>query len=195
MGRIVVSEFVSLDGIMEDPGGAEGTSYGGWTFKFERGPDGGAFKFDELMHSDALLLGRVTYQGFAAAWPSMGDDPFGAKMNSVRKYVVSTTLADADAVWGETVVIRDHVVSAVAALRAQPGGDILVAGSSQLAQTLIQHNLVDELRLMQFPILLGHGKRLFPEGTDVTTLTLTSSKAEPSGVLLLTYAPAPSDGQ
>src|SRR5580700_745818 len=190
MGRIVVTEFMSLDGVMEDPGGAEGTSYGGWSFRFERGEAGAAFKVDELAASDALLLGRVTYQGFAQAWPSMGGDPFGDKMNSVRKYVVSSTLTDQEATWNDTVVIRGDLTKAVADLRAQPGGDILVEGSAQLVQTLIGHDLVDELRLMVFPIVLGHGKRVFPDVHESVTLALTSAKTEPSGVLLLTYARA-----
>src|SRR5579862_4466214 len=178
MGRIVVTEFMSLDGVMEDPGGAEGTSYGGWTFKFDRGEEGAAFKVDELMASDALLLGRVTYQGFAQAWPSMGGDPFGDKMNSVRKYVVSSTLTDQEATWNDTVVIRGDLAKAVADLRAQPGGDILVEGSCQLAQALIELRLVDELRLMVFPIVLGHGKRVFPDVSEAATLRLTSSTTE-----------------
>jgi dihydrofolate reductase len=193
MGRIVVTEFVSLDGVMEDPGGAEGTTYGGWTFRFDRGEKGGAFKVDELMAADALLLGRVTYQGFAKAWPSMGGDAFGDRMNSVRKYVVSTTLTDQEATWNDSVVIRGDVAKAVAELRARHGGDILVEGSTQLVHTLIRHGLVDELRVMVFPIVLGQGKRLFPDVAAPITFSLTSAETEPSGVLLLTYAPVSSE--
>jgi dihydrofolate reductase len=188
MSRIVVTEFVSLDGVMEDPGGAEGTKNGGWTFKFERGPEGGKFKVDELMGADALLLGRVTYQAFAAAWPSMGSDEFGARMNSVPKYVVSSTLADDEATWGDTTVLRGDVVAAITELKAAPGGDLLVEGSSQLVHTLVEHGLVDEYRLMIFPIVLGSGKRLFPDADVLSELTLTSQAAE-GGTLLLTYQP------
>ncbi|HEV3265938.1 MAG TPA: dihydrofolate reductase family protein [Acidimicrobiales bacterium] len=189
MSRIVVTEFVSLDGVMEDPGGAEGTTYGGWTFKFERGPEGGKFKFDELMAADALLLGRVTYQAFAAAWPGMGGDEFGDKMNRAPKYVVSSTLSDSEATWGDTTVLRGDVVAEIAKLKAGPGGDLLVAGSSQLVHTLTQNGLVDEYRLMVFPIILGSGKRVFPDAEVVSELTLTT-QAEENGVLLLTYRPA-----
>ena len=183
MRRIVVTEFVSLDGVMEEPR---------WTFQFERGPDGAKFKLDELFDSEALLLGRVTYQGFAQAWPSMGTDDFGKRMNSIRKYVVSSTLTDAEATWGETTVIRGDVATEIAKLKAEPGGDLLVEGSCQLAHTLTQHGLVDEYRLMLFPIILGAGKRLFPDTmTEAAKLTLVDSKPDGDGVLLLTYHPAP----
>jgi dihydrofolate reductase len=183
MRRIVVTEFVSLDGVMEEPR---------WTFQFERGPDGSKFKFDELFDSEALLLGRVTYQGFAQAWPSMGTDDFGKRMNSIRKYVVSSTLTDAEASWGETTVIRGDVATEIAKLKAEPGGDLLVEGSCQLACTLIQHGLVDEYRLMLFPIILGAGQRLFPDTMpEAGKLTLVESKPDRDGVLLLTYHPAP----
>jgi dihydrofolate reductase len=183
MTRIVVTEFISLDGVIEEPR---------WTFQFERGPDGSQFKWDELFGSDALLLGRVTYEGFAQAWPNMGTDEFGKRMNSIPKYVVSSTLTDADATWGPTTVIRGDVVAEITSLKAQPGGDLLVEGSSQLAQTLIQHGLVDEYRLMLFPVVLGAGKRLFPEEVnDPATLALTDTKPDRDGVMLLTYHPAP----
>ena len=183
MTRIVVTEFISLDGVIEEPR---------WTFQFERGPDGSQFKWDELFGSDALLLGRVTYEGFAQAWPNMGTDEFGKRMNSIPKYVVSSTLTDADATWGPTTVIRGDVVAEITKLKAQPGGDLLVEGSSQLAQTLIQHGLVDEYRLMLFPVVLGAGKRLFPkEVNEPATLALTDTKPDRDGVMLLTYHPAP----
>jgi dihydrofolate reductase len=183
MTRIVVTEFASLDGVMEEPR---------WTFQFDRGPDGDKFKYDELFASEALLLGRVTYQGFAQAWPGMGHDDFGQRMNSIPKYVVSATLADADATWGPTTVIRGDVAAGLAKLKAQPGGDLLVEGSSQLVHTLAAHGLVDEYRLMVFPIVLGHGKRLFPaEMPQAARLTLTESRTTGDGVLLLTYHPAP----
>ncbi len=182
MRRIVVTEFISLDGVIEEPR---------WTFQFERGPEGGKFKFDELFASEALLLGRVTYQGFAAAWPSMGTDDFGKRMNGIPKYVVSSTLTDAEATWGSTTVIRGDVAAEIASLKAQPGGDLLVEGSCQLAQTLIQHNLVDEYRLMLFPIMLGDGKRLFPDVlSEPAKLTLTDARPDRDGVMLLRYQPA-----
>jgi dihydrofolate reductase len=181
--RIVVTEFVSLDGVMEEPR---------WTFQFERGPDGDKFKYDELFASEAMLLGRVTYQGFAAAWPSMGTDDFGKRMNSIRKYVVSSTLADDQATWGETTVIRGDVPTEIAKLKAEPGGDLLVGGSCQLVHTLIQHDLVDEYRLMLFPIILGAGQRLYPDTMPESgKLTLVESKPDRDGVLLLRYHPAP----
>lgn len=190
MGRIVVTEFVSVDGVMEDPGGGEGSKLGPWTFQFDRGPEGDRFKVDELNASDAMLLGRVTYQGFAQAWPSRSGDPFSSKMNSMRKYVVSSKLTDAEATWNNTQVLRGDVATEVAKLRAEPGGDVIVHGSARLAQSLIAHDLVDELRLMVFPIILGSGKRLLGEGGKPAKLELTSSKALSSGILLLTYRPA-----
>ena len=183
MTRIVVTEFASLDGVMEEPR---------WTFQFDRGPEGDKFKYDELFASDALLLGRVTYQGFAQAWPSMDQDDFGKRMNNIPKYVVSSTLTDADATWGSTTVISGNVAAGIAQLKAQPGGDLLVEGSSQLVHTLAQHDLVDEYRLMVFPIILGQGKRLFPdEMNQAAKLTLTESRTAGDGVLLLTYQAAP----
>ena len=182
MSRIVVTEFMSLDGVMEEPR---------WTFQFERGEDGDKFKIDELFGSAALLLGRVTYQGFAQAWPSMGHDDFGKRMNSIPKYVVSSTLADADATWGDTTVIRGDASAEIAKLRTQPGGDLLVEGSAQLVHTLIQHDLVDEYRLMVFPIILGSGKRVFPDTMpDPATLTVSEAKTVGSGVQLLICHPA-----
>ncbi|HWW53143.1 MAG TPA: dihydrofolate reductase family protein [Acidimicrobiales bacterium] len=191
MSRVVVSEFVSLDGVMEDPGGAEGTEHGGWTFQFDQGADGVKFKVDELTAADALLLGAVTYRGFAAAWPSMeGTGEFGERMNSIRKYVVSSTLTDADASWNNTTVIRGDVPAEVAKLKAHPGGDLLVAGSGQLARSLIDLGLVDEYRLMVFPIVLGSGKRLFSGISGTPKLSLVEAKTTGSGLLLLTYQPA-----
>jgi dihydrofolate reductase len=182
MTRIVLTEFISLDGVIEEPR---------WTFEFERGPDGGKFKYDELFASEALLLGRVTYQGFAQAWPSMGTDEFGQRMNSIPKYVVSSTLTDAEATWGPTTVISGDIVAEITKLKDRAGGDLLVEGSSQLAQTLIRHGLIDEYRLMLFPIVLGAGKRLFPpEMSQAATLALTEAKPDRDGVLLLTYHPA-----
>jgi dihydrofolate reductase len=191
MSRLVVSEFVSLDGVMEDPGGAEGFEHGGWTFQFDRGPEGDKFKLDELLAADALVLGRVTYQGFANAWPSITDQAgFADKMNSMRKYVVSTTLTDAEATWKNTTVIRGDAAAEIARLKAQPGGDLLVAGSRQLTQTLVERGLVDEYRLMVFPVVLGSGKRLFQDVTAVARLALREATTAGSGIVLLTYHPA-----
>jgi dihydrofolate reductase len=175
MGKLVVSEFVTLDGVMEDPGGAEGFERGGWALQFDRGPEGDKFKLDELMEADALLLGRRTYEGFAEAWPSRTDEMgFADKMNSMPKYVVSTTLTDPE--WQNSTVIGENVAEEIAKLKEQPGGDILVAGSCQLVQTLIEHDLVDEWRLMVFPVVLGAGKRLFKDGAEKTPLRLVEAK-------------------
>jgi dihydrofolate reductase len=174
MGKLVVTEFVTLDGVMEDPGGQHG-GRGGWAFKFEQGSDGQKFKFDELAASDAQLLGRVTYEGFAAAWPTMeGTGKFGEKMNEMPKFVVSTTLENPE--WNNTTVLNGDFPEEVGALKEQFTGDILVAGSATLVQSLLAHDLVDELHLMVFPILLGGGKRLFADGVDTTLLKLVETK-------------------
>ncbi len=190
MGKLAVTEFVSLDGVFEDPGGSEGTPHAGWTFTFDRGEDGEKFKLDEVVAADAQLLGRVTYEGFAAAWPNYSDEVgFAAKMNSMPKYVVSSSLASAN--WENSTVIRDNVADEVRALKAKYDGDILVAGSGTLVQFLFAEGLVDELRLMVFPIVLGSGRRLLPEGTAKTRLRLVGSQQVGSdGVTVLTYAPA-----
>ena len=190
MGRIVITEFVSVDGVMEDPGGSEGSKLGPWSFQFDRGAEGNRFKVDELAASDAMLLGRVTYEGFAKAWPQRTGDDFSGKMNSMRKYVVSSTLTDAEATWNNTKVLRGDFSTEVAKLRIEPSGDVLVHGSAKLVQGLIDHDLVDELRLMVFPVVLGSGKRLYSESGKMAKLELTSSKALASGILLLTYRPA-----
>ena len=170
MRRIVVSEFVTLDGVMEDPGGAEAFDRGGWAFQFERGPDGDKFKLDEVLEADALLLGRKTYEGFAKAWPTVTDEVgFAEKMNSMPKYVVSSTLESAD--WNNSTVINGDIAEEVAKL----DGNILVAGSAQLVQTLMDHDLVDEYRLMIYPVLLGSGKRLFKDGVDTTALQIVET--------------------
>lgn len=188
MRRIVVSEFISLDGVVEDPGGAEGWVHGGWSFKFPD-PEGMRFKLEETLAHDALLLGRVTYEGFAAVWPSVTDEVgFAAKMNSMPKYVVSSTLDEL--AWNNSMVLDGDLPAAVAALKAQPGGDILVAGSATLVRGLMQHGLVDEYRLMVFPIVLGGGKRLFGPSDALSTLTLTGCTQLATGTLILTYQPA-----
>ena len=195
MGRIVVSEFVSLDGVMEDPGGSEGTRNAGWTFRFDRGSDGDRFKLDEVLDAEALLLGRVTYEGFAKAWPAM-EDPvgFAAKMNAMPKYVVSNTLTDAKASWHNSTVVRGDAAAEVRALRDAVAGDLLVAGSASLVQTLVEHGLVDELRLMVFPIVLGSGKRLFGDVSEAPVLALDEVTTVGAGIVILTYHPAPAGG-
>ena len=191
MGRVVVTEFITLDGVIESPGGGEGFKHDGWSFKFNRGDEGDKFKGDELNAADAQLLGRVTYQGFAQAWPNMAGDPFGDKMNSMPKYVVSSTLSDAAASWANSTVIRNDVVNQIRRLKDKVAGDILVAGSAKLVQFLAEHDLVDEYRLMVFPVALGTGKRLFADLKAPTTLRLVDTRSVgPDGVVILTYQPA-----
>ena len=187
MGRIVVTEFVSLDGVMQDPGGDSGWKHAGWTFEIEQGEEGADFKLEEARNSEALLLGRVTYQGFAKAWPSV-EGEFGDKFNNMPKYVVSSTLEKGD--WKNTTVLRGDVVKEVSKLRQKPGGDIVVHGSAQLVQTLLEHDLVDELRLMVFPVILGSGKRLFGDTTDKKTMRLIDSRTVGKGVTILVFEPA-----
>ena len=188
MGRIVVTEFVSLDGVIEDPGGSEGSKHGGWTFKFSRGEAGDKFKLDEALGAEALLLGRVTYEGFAAAWPSRSGDPFSDKFNSMPKYVLSSTLKKAD--WKNSTVLKGDAVEEVSKLKQRLDGDILVHGSAQLVQTLVAHDLVDELRLMVFPVILGSGKRLFGETSAMKPLHLVDSKTVGDGIAIQIYRPA-----
>jgi dihydrofolate reductase len=187
MGRIVVTEFVSLDGVIEDPGGSEDFKYGGWSFEIERGDEGDRFKLDEAMNSDALLLGRRTYEGFAAAWPSR-DGEFADKFNNMPKYVVSSTLKDPE--WNNSKVLDGDLAGEVSKLRDEVDGDIVVHGSAQLVQGLVENGLVDELRLMVFPVVLGAGKRLFGETSDKQRLRLSDSKTVGDGVQILTYEPA-----
>jgi dihydrofolate reductase len=187
VGRIVVTEFVSLDGVMEDPGGAEDFKYGGWTFEISRGDEGDKFKLDEALSSEALLLGRVTYQGFAEAWPSR-EGEFADKFNNMPKYVVSSTLDEPE--WNNSTVLKGDVAEEVAKLRQEQAGDIVVHGSARLVQTLLEHDLVDELRLMVFPVVLGSGKRLFDETSDRKPLRLVDSKVVGDGVAVLIYEPA-----
>jgi dihydrofolate reductase len=186
MGRIVVTEFVSLDGVMQAPGG-EDFKYKGWSFEFDRGEEGDAFKLDEALESEALLLGRVTYEGFAAAWPSR-DGEFADKFNSMPKYVVSSTLENPE--WNNSTVLEGDVVAEVRKLKDEVDGDIYVHGSCQLVQTLIEHDLVDELHLMVFPVVLGTGKRLFGETSDKKTLRMVESKTVGDGVAILVYRSA-----
>jgi dihydrofolate reductase len=187
VGRIVVTEFISLDGVVEAPGGGEDFQHGGWSFEIDRGSEGNKFKLDETLEADALLLGRVTFEGFAAAWPSR-EDEFADKFNNMPKFVVSSTLDEPE--WNNSTVLRGDVVEEVSRLREQQDGDIVVHGSPQLVQTLLEHDLVDELRLMVFPVVLGSGKRLFGETSDKKPLRLADSKMVGDGVAILTYEPA-----
>jgi len=192
MGRIVVSEFVSLDGVMEDPGGSEGTPAGGWAFRFERGADGDAYKLEELRDAEAMLLGRVTYEGFAAAWPSLEDEQgFAEKMNGMPKYVVSSTLERAD--WQNSTILPGDPVAEATALRGRLAGNILVAGSTSLVHTLHDAGLVDEYRLMIYPTVLGSGKRLFRDGAGAAGYEAV--EVRPAGaVALMTLRPLADGG-
>jgi dihydrofolate reductase len=188
MGKLVVTEFVSLDGIFEDPGGAESYEYGGWTFEYDRGADGDKYKFDELDTAEVQLLGRVTYDAFASAWPSQEGD-FADKINHGRKCVVSSTLTDPQ--WENTTVISDNFADGIAQLKKETEGPILVAGSGTLVEMLLANDLVDELRLMVFPTVLGRGRRLFPEGIDRLKFRLDETKTVgPDGVLVQTFVRA-----
>jgi dihydrofolate reductase len=188
MGRIIVSEFVSLDGVFEDPGGAEGSRHGGWTFKF-RDEGQMKYKLEETLEAEALLLGRVTYDGFAEAWPTLADPVgFADKMNGMPKFVVSSTLTDP--AWNNSTVLGGELAVEVEALRNRTAGDLVVAGSGTLVRALLDHGLVDELRLIVFPVILGSGRRLFEAGDEPITLKLASSQALGSGSMILTYHPA-----
>jgi dihydrofolate reductase len=186
MGKIVATEFVSLDGVMEDPGGAEDFKHGGWTFEIGRGAEGDRFKLDEIVEAEAQLLGRVTYEGFAAAWPSMTDEAgFAEKMNGMPKYVVSSTLEKAN--WNNSTVLGGDFVEEITRLKQEVDGVILVAGSARLVQGLIEHDLLDELRLMVFPVALGSGRRLFGETADKKPMKLVGSQSVGDGIAILTY--------
>ena len=183
MARIIVTEFVSLDGVFEDPGGAEGFEHGGWTFKVE-GEERYQFKYDETMATDALLLGRVTYEGFAAAWPSR-DGEFADKFNGMPKYVVSSTLKDPE--WTNTTVLEGDPVEAVRRLKEEQDGTIAVHGSGMLAQALIDNDLVDELALMVYPVVVGKGRRFFGETREMKMLELAETRTYDGSVLVLIY--------
>jgi dihydrofolate reductase len=189
MRKVIASEFVSLDGVMEDPG---------WTFRFAS-EEQERFKFDELAASDALLLGRVTYEGFAAAWPNMMEQYEGPRraalgeyadmMNGYPKHVVSTTLEE-PLEWNSSTIIKENVAEEVLKLKRQPGKDVLVFGSADLVNALMQLDLIDEYRLMVFPVVVGKGKRLFGNGIDTKVLDLVGTEMFDSGVVVLTYRPA-----
>lgn len=181
MGQIAVTEFITLDGVAEDPGGAEGFAGGGWAFQFDRGDEGDRFKHGELLASDAHLLGRHTYQAFGEAWPSRTGD-FADRFNALPKYVVSKTLDKGD--WGNTTILRGELSTEIAALRQRHHGDILVSGSIGLVRALLAADLVDELRLMVFPVVLGTGKRLFADNAEPAVLRLVSSRPAGETVIL-----------
>ena len=194
MGDVVCTEFISLDGVIEDPGGSEGSILGAWTFEFNRGEEGNEFKLDELRAADAQLFGRVTYEGFAASWPERRETTgeFGVRINELPKYVVSTTLSDADASWEGSTVIRDNMAGSIARLKQQFQGDILIAGSATLTRSLLKEGLINRLNLMLFPVVLGTGKRLFAEEPPRCSFDLVESKpVGPDGVLVLTYRTKP----
>ncbi len=183
--RIVVTEFVSLDGVMEAPGGEPDFKYPGWTFEFDRGDDGNQFKLDETRSADALLIGRKTYESFAGAWPNR-EGEFAEKFNAMPKFVVSTTLKDPD--WNNTTVLDSGDATAqVRTLKAQFDGELQVPGSHRLVQELVAGDLVDQVNLMVFPVILGTGKKAFEETPERRNLRLTDSKAVGDGVLVLTY--------
>jgi dihydrofolate reductase len=187
MRKLIVTEFVSLDGVMEAPGGEEGYQHSGWVFAHQS-DEQMHYKLDEVMEADALLIGRVTYEGFSAAWPER-DGPFADKMNGMPKYVVSSTLTDPE--WNNTTVLDGDLAEEVAKLKEGDGGPILVAGSRTLVHALYDQGLVDEYRLMVFPVILGSGRRVFPDdAADKTVLELTDTQAFSSGVTVQTYKPA-----
>jgi dihydrofolate reductase len=192
MGRVVVTEFVSLDGVMEDPGGAEDFKYGGWSFQFSRGEEGDQFKLDETRESEALLLGRVTYEGFAQAWPTRTGE-FADKFNDMPKYVVSSTLEQPT--WTNTTVLTGDVAEEVSNLKQKLDGNIVVHGSARLAQFLLELDLVDELRLMIFPVVLGTGKKLFGSTSDKKPLQLADVRTVGDGVAILIYRRLDEDGK
>jgi dihydrofolate reductase len=184
MGKLVVTEFVSLDGVMEAPGG-EDFKYPGWSFAFDRGDDGNQFKLEETLETDALLTGRVTYESFAGAWPSR-EGPFADKFNTMPKYVVSSTLEDPE--WNNTTVLKGNAAEEAAKLKEQIDGIVQVPGSRRLVQELLENDLVDELHLMVFPVVLGTGRRVFGEISEKTDWTLVEAKPVGSeGVLVLIY--------
>ncbi|HEY7895741.1 MAG TPA: dihydrofolate reductase family protein [Gemmatimonadaceae bacterium] len=184
MGRIIATEFISLDGVVEAPGGGENFEHAGWSLEIDRGQEGNQFKLDETVESEALLLGRVTYEGFAAAWPSRTGD-FADKFNRMTKYVVSSSLGAPE--WNNTTVMRGDLVAEVHRLREQHAGPIVVHGSPTLVQGLLEHDLLDELRLMVYPVILGKGKRLFGSTANKKRMRLRSSKAVGDGVEILIY--------
>jgi dihydrofolate reductase len=188
VGTLVVTEFVTVDGVFEDPGGSEDFERGGWAFEFDRGDDGNKFKADETMGAEAQLLGRKTYEEFAAAWPSR-EGEFADKFNSMPKYVVSTTLENPE--WQNTTVLdSEDPAAAIRKLKEEIDGTILVAGGAKLLKFLLDEGLVDELRLMVFPVVLGKGRRLFLDHTAKNPLDLVEVKpVGDDGVIVQIYRP------
>jgi dihydrofolate reductase len=189
MRKLIVTEFVSLDGVMEAPGGEPDFKHSGWVFEAGQDEGQGRFKFNEVLEADAHLLGRVTYEGFAAAWPKRSGE-FADKLNAAQKYVVSSTLEE-PLEWENSTLLSGDVPEAVAELKQQDGGNILVAGSRTLVHTLIEHDLVDEYHVMVFPVILGTGRRLFPDDMDdKRSLKLADTQVFDNGVVVHTYHPA-----
>ena len=189
MRKLIVTEFVSLDGVMEAPGGEEGYKHTGWVFDAGQDERQGEFKFNEVVEAEAQLLGRVTYEGFAAAWPQRSGE-FADRMNSMKKYVVSTTLSEPLA-WENSTLISGNVPAEIAKLKEEDGGPILVAGSRTLVHTLIEHDLVDQFNVMVFPVILGSGRRMFPDDmADKRPLELVDTQVFDNGVAVHTYHPA-----
>jgi dihydrofolate reductase len=186
MGRIIVTEYISIDGVIEAPGGDEDYEHVNWVFEFERGEEGQKFKDDEALDSEALLLGRVTYDGFAPAWPTM-EGEVADKFNAMPKYVISKTLVDPE--WNNTTVLRGDVVEEASALKQEIEGDIVVHGSAQLARALLAAGLVDELRLMVYPLVLGSGQKLFDSDGKKTLMPLREATTVGDGITILTYGP------
>jgi dihydrofolate reductase len=186
MGRIIVTEYISIDGVIEAPGGDEDYEHVNWVFEFERGEEGQRFKDDEALGSEALLLGRITYEGFAPAWPTM-EGAVADKFNAMPKYVISKTLMDPE--WNNTTVLRGDVQEEVRALKQRIEGDIVVHGSARLARALFAADLVDELRLMVFPLVLGSGQRLFDSDGKKTRMPLREVTTVGDGITILTYGP------
>ena len=184
MGTIVMSENVTLDGVIEDPAGDEGFRLGGWFFEVDHGEDGEKFTLDQALGTAALLLGRRSYDFFAARWPSRGGE-LADRLNSLPKYVVSSTLEDPD--WNNSTVLKGDVVIEVSRLKQELEGEIVVLGSFQLARTLMEHDLVDELRLMVYPVVLGAGERLFGPTGDKKPMRLVDSRTVGDGIAILTY--------
>lgn len=185
MRKIIVSEFITIDGVIEDPGGAENSPYGGWSFSYWN-DEAEKYKHEELFSSDALLLGRETYQGFAAAWPSMTDENgFADRMNSLPKYVVSNTLEKTE--WNNSKIIKDNIIEEIQKLKEQPGQSIFIFGSGQLIHTLREHDLIDEYRLMVHPVVIGGGKKLFQDLAEQKSMKLVQTETFRSGIVVLVY--------
>lgn len=185
--RIVASDYISLDGVIEDPVGMERSGLGDWVGPFRRGPVGDRFKHDELLQASAMLYGRKTYEGFAAVWPTI-DDPagFARRMNELPKYVASTTLGSPG--WSNSFLIDGDLVAAARSLTAEGSGDVLIYGSASIVHQLLPHGLIDEFRLMVYPTILGRGKRLFPDGV-ASRLRLIENVQFGDGIVSLRYVP------